>query len=134
MTQSSPATAVKANGRGYSPAVIRSQPGTAQSILSKFFNEKIGRQRKPWPLLCVWLGIDEHTAKHRLAERRDFSPDDIVTALRGELGGDLLAAIMGDSKAAWYAKYKRTLDIANLRKLQADHQRLLEKLEQDAAE
>lgn len=122
------------NFRGYGSAINQSHSGTAQSILLKFFNERIGRQRKPWALLCEWLGVDEHTAKHRLHGRRDYSPDDIVAALRGDLGGELLERIMGDADPAWYRQFRRQRQLGAIRRDIARQQKMLERLELDAAE
>lgn len=112
----------------------QSQSDTAQNILLKFFRDRVGRQRKGWGLLYDWLGHDEFTAKHRLAGRRDFSPDDIVKALRGELGGDLLAELMGDANPAWYAKFKRQMSLGAARREIERQRKLIEKMELDSAE
>jgi hypothetical protein len=134
MPASSITATANANGMGYSAAVEKSQVGDVQSILARFFKDRFGRHRKAWTTVCELLKVEEHTAKHRLAGRRYFSADDLAALLRGDLGGEVLDLLMGDARPPWYAKYQRQQQLGTVRREIERQRKLLERLEQGAAE
>jgi hypothetical protein len=89
---------------------------------------------KTWAYIADLMCASEAVAKHRVACRRDFTPDEIAALLQGDHGFEVLKAMMGHARPAWWRALKRQHEIAALRRGQEEQRKLLERLEREAAE
>jgi hypothetical protein len=80
---------------------------------------------KTWAFLHEKLGISERTAKHRLAGTREFTAAELAVLLRQERGRELLVAIMGEAKPAWWVEYLRLRKIHSARQAAVNAEREL---------
>jgi hypothetical protein len=73
-------------------------------------------------------------ARYWLAERYDLSADHLAALLRSDDGLKFLEAVMGDARPAWWSRFKRQTDLANLRANIERQRRALERLEIETAD
>jgi hypothetical protein len=74
-----------------------------------------------------WLGISDKTAKRKLNRERGLSVEEIGILIRSERGFEIVAAIMGDAKPAWWRVVVPLMDAADIRKMQLAAQRRIAK-------
>ncbi len=87
------------------PAVLdsfRNELGRTILAVNRVLRAKFGR--KTWASVALLLGIEERTARHRLAGTRHYDFWNVVRLLRSEIGFEILKALMGDPKhwPAWF--------------------------------
>lgn len=90
--------------------------------------------RKPTTHVAALCGVSTRAVEHWFSGRRDPSADALVAMLRSEIGGQVLAAIMGDAKPKWWTRHRRTVSLAALRKAQEEQRILIERMERESAE
>jgi hypothetical protein len=70
--------------------------GRTLLAVNQLLRKKFGN--KTWASVAFLLGIEERTARHRLAGTRQYDFADVVRLLRSDVGLEVLKAMMGDSK------------------------------------
>jgi hypothetical protein len=74
-----------------------------------------------------WLRVSDKTAKRKLGFERALSPEDIGVLIRSERGFEVLNALMGDAKPAWWRMVVPLMDAADAHKMQLAARRRLKK-------
>lgn len=74
------------------------------------------------------------TLKKVLCGQRSENLDLFLAMLRSDLGRDVLFAAMGDATPAWFVRYRKQLDVDAVRRQLAESQKLIERLQAEAAE
>ncbi len=72
-----------------------------------------------------WLGISDKTAKRKLNLERALTVEELGILIRSERGFEVVAAIMGDAKPAWWRLVIPLMDAADARKMQIAARRRL---------
>jgi hypothetical protein len=95
--------------------------------------------RRIWPdrtasELATRTGVSPRAAEYWLSRRSGVSADALAALLRSEEGFEILEALLGDARPAWWRSFKRHVEIAELRRRQEQQRALLERLEREAAE
>lgn len=73
------------------------------------------------------FGVSDKTAKRKLKHERVLSDDEIGCLLRSDSGFEVLTAIMGDAKPAWWRILVPLKDAADARQVQIAARRRLKK-------
>ncbi|GEM_PF-4827067 len=82
---------------------------------------KIKEPRKTWGFLCDLLfrtkhiEMTERVAKHRLAETRDYSVEELRALLQSDHGFELLELLMEDAKPRWWSMIEQAMALARAR-------------------
>lgn len=82
---------------------------------------KIKEPRKTWGFLCDLLfrtkriEMTERVAKHRLAETRDYSVEELRALLQSDHGFELLELLMEDAKPRWWSMIEQVVALARAR-------------------
>lgn len=76
--------------------------------------------RKAWAFVAEQLGLEERTAKHRIASTRQFSADEVGELLRSEDGFRYLAAIMSaaPNMPLWFRICAPLMELADVQRMQ----------------
>lgn len=80
------------------------------------------RPLKTWGLIQETLGLKEHAAKHRAANHRDYSAEEIRVLLQSDRGDEILEIIMADAEPAWWKGLKLNLEASRALAAQAQWQ------------
>lgn len=86
--------------------------------ITAFMKNKV--PRKTWGFLANLLDISERVAKHRLANTRSYTIDELQTMLQSEDGFDVLQILMDGSQPKWWWWAKRVIATAERRRLAAE--------------
>jgi hypothetical protein len=78
--------------------------------------------RKTWALIAETLRIGEHTAKHRAANHRDYTVEEIRLLLQSENGQEVLDILMADAEPRWWRDIRKTIELTRIRAEQAQLQ------------
>lgn len=70
---------------------------------------------KTWSFISQMFGLQERTAKHRLAGTRAYTISELTELLRSDDGADILEALMADAKPRWWAGVEAAMKIATAR-------------------
>lgn len=81
--------------------------------------------------LAAITGAADRTARDWLALRANYSADALAALLRTEDGLQILEAVMGDARPAWWRKIKRASQLATLRSSIAKQEQAIRQLELD---
>lgn len=73
-------------------------------------------------------------AERWLAGRVEPRSAELIKLLQSDVGLDVLTALMGEAKPAWWLRFRRHLKIAGLRTAIAEQQRAIEQLEREAGQ
>lgn len=89
-----------------------------------------------WPTkrdmrLAAITGRTDRFARECLSLRSKYSADDLAALLRTEDGLQILEAVMGDARPAWWRKVKRASQLATLRSSIAKQEQAIRQLELD---
>lgn len=84
---------------------------------------------KTWCFVAETFGLQERTAKHRLAVTRVYTVAELQILLRSEDGLDFLVAVMGDAQPAWWRWLNKVMTLAAVRRRQAEDAQEILKLE-----
>lgn len=84
---------------------------------------------KTWSFIAQTFGLQERTAKHRLAGSRVYTVSELQILLQSEEGLDFLVAVMGDAQPAWWRWINRVMTLAAVRRRQAEDAQEILKLE-----
>lgn len=76
-------------------------------------------------------GTQVRACEYWLARKTEMSADALAALLRSDAGLEVLEAIIGDSRPAWWKHFARTIELSRVRKAQDDARRRLERLELD---
>jgi hypothetical protein len=90
--------------------------------------------RKTAAELVVRTGRSERMCQYWLSRKYDLSVDDLAALLRSDEGLQILEALMGDKRPAWWRGFRRQVEIAELRRRTEQSRRRLEALELESAE
>lgn len=74
-----------------------------------------------------WLGISDKTAKRKLNLERGLNVEELGELIRSERGYEILDAVMGSAKPAWWRMMAPLMDAANARQMQIAARRRLKK-------
>lgn len=74
-----------------------------------------------------WLGISDKTAKRKLNLERGLSVEELGELIRSERGYEILDAVMGSARPAWWRLMVPLMDAANARQMQIAARRRLKK-------
>lgn len=74
-----------------------------------------------------WLGVSDKTAKRKLGLERALTPEEIGILIRSERGFEVLTAIMGEAKPAWWKIVVPLMDAADAHRMQLAARRRLKK-------
>lgn len=88
--------------------------------------------RKTWAFLACCLNISERVAKHRLANTRSYTIEELQALLQSEDGLDFLVAIMADAEPKWWWWAKQVMTLAAVRRRRAEDEQEILKLETSA--
>jgi hypothetical protein len=66
-----------------------------------------------------------------LSRKTEMSAEALAGLLRSEAGLEILEAIIGEARPAWWKQFARTIEMSRLRKAQDEARRRLERLELD---
>jgi hypothetical protein len=80
------------------------------------------KPQKTWSLIADVLGLKEHAAKHRAANHRDYTIEELMVLLRSESGDEILETLMADSEPAWWKALKINLQVSKALAAQAQWQ------------
>lgn len=84
---------------------------------------------KTWGFVAETFGLQERTAKHRLAGTRVYTVAELQILLRSEDGLDFLVAVMGDAQPAWWRWITKVMTLASVRRRQHEDAQEILKLE-----
>lgn len=65
-----------------------------------------------------WLNVSDKTAKRKLNFERGLTVEELGILIRSERGFEIVAAVMGDAKPAWWRLVVPLMDAAEARKMQ----------------
>jgi hypothetical protein len=91
-----------------------------QVAITDFF--KTQHPRKTWGFLCDLLGVGERVAKHRVANTRAYTIEELQLMLQSEDGLSILETLMADAEPAWWQWLRKTMKLADARRKQAEIQ------------
>jgi hypothetical protein len=111
----------KSNQGGTPPFHERNGRGQTILAINAALRKKFGK--KTWASLAFLIGVEDRTARHRLAGTRPYDFDDLVALLRSDVGLDVLRALMGDPKR-WPAWFKICIRKIREAKLLTDMQQM----------
>lgn len=122
MTTASIDTRDFANSLGAKTGIDFSDLGTGMSVSGAVnLLLKAIEPRKTWALLgdlvfrTKRIEMTERVAKHRLAETRDYSVEELRALLQSDHGYELLELLMEQSKPRWWAMVRQTMALARAR-------------------
>jgi hypothetical protein len=87
---------------------------------------------KTWACVADLFGLKERSAKHRLANSRVYTIEELQALLRSEDGLDYLAALMGDAEPKWWWWAKQVMAVAAIKRRRAEDEQEILKLETSA--
>ncbi|UZE47942.1 hypothetical protein ONR75_24200 [Rhodopseudomonas sp. P2A-2r] len=86
---------------------------------------------KPAVQLHILTDVPISTCEKMLCGQRPENVELLTALLRSDMGRDVLFALMGDARPAWFTRYRKQLDVnAAKRQLKS----LIETLEQEASD
>jgi hypothetical protein len=91
-----------------------------QISITEFF--KTQYPRKTWAFLSDLLGIGERVAKHRMANTRAYTIEELQLMLQSEDGLSILETLMAEAEPAWWQWIRKTMKLADARRKQAEIQ------------
>lgn len=89
-----------------------------QAAVTDFFRVK--QPRKTWGFLANLLDVTERVAKHRLANTRSYTIEELQTMLQSEDGFEVLQILMDGSQPKWWWWAKRVIATAERRRMAAE--------------
>jgi hypothetical protein len=87
--------------------------------------------RKTAAELSMRTGTGVRACEYWLSRKTQMSADALAALLRSDAGLEVLEAIIGDARPAWWKDFAKTIELSRLRKAQDDARRRLERLELD---
>lgn len=88
--------------------------------------------RKTWAFVADAFGLKERAAKHRLANSRAYSIEELQVLLQSEDGLDFLSALMADAEPKWWWWAKQVMAVAAIKRRRAEDEQEILKLETSA--
>lgn len=109
------------NGYGLS---VLDQVSTIHQAITEFFVQL--QPLKTWGLIQKTLGLKEHAAKHRAANHRDYSVEELQMLLHGDNGDQILDLLMKTANPVplWWQEHQATRTLTYARGLQAASRQL----------
>lgn len=80
---------------------------------------------KTWALIAETLGLKEHAAKHRAANHRDYSVEELQILLQGDGGAEVLELLMAEATPKWWVALHASLKLSQARVAQAEWQQTI---------
>lgn len=87
--------------------------------------------RKTAAELSMRTGTQVRACEYWLSRKTEMSAEALAGLLRSEAGLEILEAIIGEARPAWWKQFARTIEMSRLRKAQDEARRRLERLELD---
>jgi hypothetical protein len=87
--------------------------------------------RKTAAELSMRTGTGVRACEYWLSRKTAMSADALAELIRSDAGLEIIAAIIGDARPAWWKHFARTIELSRLRKAQDESRRRLERLELD---
>lgn len=72
----------------------------------------------PAVIVGRWFGVSDKTAKRKLNFERALTVEELGTLIRSERGFEVVCAVMGDAKPAWWRIMVPLMDIAEIQQMQ----------------
>lgn len=112
-------TSLTANGFG---KTVRGRSGenlpqigeTSRRVISKIKE----MYENPAVIFGRWIGVSDKTAKRKLNMERAITAEELGILIRSERGYEIVAAVMGDARPAWWRIVVPLMDAADARKMQ----------------
>lgn len=114
------------SGNGYALSEMDTGPSIHEQITEWF---KGLQPLKTWTLIADALGLKEHAAKHRAANHRDYSVEELRVLLHSESGDEILEMLMADAEPAWWRALKINLNLSKALAAQAQWQQTVMSLD-----
>lgn len=77
-------------------------------------------------------GVPESSVQKMASGDRQVNLELLIGLLRSEYGREALFALMGEANPAWFAKYRKQLDLNDARRALLDAQRQIDALQAEA--
>ncbi|MBR0700150.1 hypothetical protein JQ599_09585 [Bradyrhizobium diazoefficiens] len=74
------------------------------------------------------------TCEKLLCGQRAENAETLIALLRSDLGREVLFALMGDARPAWFTRYRKQLDVNAARRQLEESRRAIERLQREASE
>ncbi|MDI3563535.1 hypothetical protein [Bradyrhizobium sp. Arg816] len=134
MSRSSATTAHCANSGGAGTCTDFSGSCTTVSELQASITSIIRAKNpyKTWAFVADLFGLKERSAKHRLANSRVYTIEELQALLQSEDGLDYLAALMADAEPKWWWWAKQVMAVAAIKRRRAEDEQEILKLETSA--
>lgn len=84
--------------------------------------------------LHILTDVPVSTCEKLLCGQRAESAETLIAFLRSEIGREVLVALMGEARPAWFTRYQRQLDVNAARRQLAETQAMIERLQNEASE
>ncbi|MCK1407633.1 hypothetical protein [Bradyrhizobium sp. 76] len=84
--------------------------------------------------LHIMTDVPVSTCEKLLSGQRGESSETLIAFLRSDLGRDVLFALMGDARPAWFTRYRKQLDVNAARRQLEQSMRAIEQLQREASE
>ncbi|MGM5033506.1 hypothetical protein [Tardiphaga sp. 803_E3_N1_3] len=115
-----------ATRNGYDLSETDTGPSIHQQITAFF---KSLQPLKTWGLIADALGLREHAAKHRAANHRDYSIEELQVLLHSDSGAEILEMLMADAEPEWWRALKINLNLSKALAAQAQWQQTVMSLD-----
>ncbi len=89
---------------------------------------------KAAPHLHILTDVPVSTCEKLLCGQRAESAETLIAFLRSEIGREVLFALMGEARPAWFTRYRKQLDVNAARRQLADTQAMIERLQSEACD
>lgn len=87
---------------------------------------------KTWAFVADLFGLKERSAKHRLANTRVYTIEELQVLLQSEDGLDYLVALMADTEPKWWWWAKQVMAVAAIKRRRAEDEQEILRLETSA--
>jgi hypothetical protein len=78
--------------------------------------------RKTWAFVASMFGLKERAAKHRLANARAYTIEELQALIQSDNGLEYLEALMADATPRWWVNLQKSLKLSAARVLQEEAQ------------
>ncbi len=97
------------SGNGYDLSETDTGPSIHEQVTNWF---KSLQPLKTWGLIAEVLGLKEHAAKHRAANHRGYSVEEIRILLHSDEGDQILEMLMAEAEPAWWRALRINLNLS----------------------
>ncbi|MDN3278814.1 hypothetical protein QWJ07_31445 [Frankia sp. RB7] len=84
--------------------------------------------------LHILTDVPVSTCEKLLSGQRGESAETLIALLQSDLGREVLFALMGEARPAWFTRYRKQLDVNAARRQLEESRRVIEQLQKEAAD